>query len=91
MLTIIAYDIKDDKRRNRVARTMKDYGTRVQYSVFECNLEDKIFDKMKDRLSSVIDMEEDNIRIYKLCNACKGSIYVFGSGKVTEDEDVYIV
>ena len=91
MLIIIAYDIKDNKRRNRVARTMKDYGTRVQYSVFECNLEDKIFDKMKDRLSSVKDMEDDNIRIYILCNASKGSIYVFGSGKVTEDEDVYIV
>ncbi|ODS32310.1 MAG: hypothetical protein SCARUB_02558 [Candidatus Scalindua rubra] len=91
MFTVVAYDIKDDKRRNRVAKTMKDYGTRVQYSVFECNLEDKILEKMKNRLSSVIDTEEDNIRIYKLCNACKGSIHVFGSGKVTEDEDIYIV
>lgn len=91
MFTIVAYDIKDDKRRNRVAKTMKDYGTRVQYSVFECNMEYKILEEMKDRLSAVIDTEEDNIRIYKLCNACKGSIHVFGSGKVTEDEDVYIV
>lgn len=91
MFTIIAYDIKNDKRRNRVAKTMKDYGTRVQYSVFECNLEDKMLEKMKDRLSTVIDTKEDNIRIYKLCNACNGSIDVFGSGKVTEDEDVYIV
>ena len=91
MFTIVAYDIKDDKRRNRVAKTMKDYGTRVQYSVFECNMEYKILEEMKDRLSAVIDTEEGNIRIYKLCNACKGSIHVFGSGKVTEDEDVYIV
>ena len=91
MFTIVAYDIKDDKRRNRVAKTVKDYGTRVQYSVFECNLEDKILERMKDRLCSVIDKDDDNIRIYKLCNSCRGAIQIFGSGKVTEDEDIYIV
>ena len=33
----VAYDITDDKRRNRVAKILKDFGTRIQYSVFECN------------------------------------------------------
>jgi len=40
-LIVVAYDIIDDKRRNRVAKTMEDYGTRVQYSVFECVLEEE--------------------------------------------------
>ena len=29
----VAYDITDDKRRNRVAKILKDFGTRIQYSV----------------------------------------------------------
>ena len=33
----VAYDITDDKRRNRVAKILKDFGTRIQYSVFECD------------------------------------------------------
>ena len=31
----VAYDITDDKRRNKVAKILKDFGKRVQYSVFE--------------------------------------------------------
>lgn len=91
MFIVVAYDIKDDKRRTRVAKTMEDYGTRVQYSVFECNLDDKILDMMKDKLSSVIDDGNDKVRIYKLCNGCVKSVQILGNGKMTEDEDVFIV
>jgi CRISPR-associated protein Cas2 len=91
LFIVVAYDIKDDKRRNRVAKTMEDYGTRVQYSVFECNLGEKILEKMKDTLSSVIDEENDNVRIYKLCNGCIKAVKILGSGEMTQDEDVYIV
>lgn len=38
MFYLISYDIPDDRRRVRVAKTLKDYGDRVQYSVFECIL-----------------------------------------------------
>jgi hypothetical protein len=38
MLHLVAYDISDPKRLSRVARVCKDYGIRVEYSVFECDL-----------------------------------------------------
>jgi CRISPR-associated endonuclease Cas2 len=39
MLYVVSYDIADDARRVRVHATLRNYGTRVQYSVFECDLE----------------------------------------------------
>jgi CRISPR-associated protein Cas2 len=36
---VIAYDIEQDRRRNKVMSALKDYGLRVQYSVFECDLD----------------------------------------------------
>ena len=45
MLIVVCYDVAVDqggpKRLRRIAEACKDYGVRVQYSVFECRLEDK--------------------------------------------------
>ena len=38
MITIIAYDVKEDLRREKFANLLKRVGMRVQYSVFECDL-----------------------------------------------------
>ena len=35
---VISYDIPDDRRRNQLAKVLKGFGTRVQYSVFEAHL-----------------------------------------------------
>lgn len=31
---LIAYDVKDDRRRSHVAKLLQSYGERMQYSVF---------------------------------------------------------
>jgi CRISPR-associated protein Cas2 len=41
MRVVVSYDISDDKRRRKVAQIMEGYGYRVQYSVFECDLDKK--------------------------------------------------
>ncbi|MGY2838709.1 CRISPR-associated endonuclease Cas2 [Thermostichus sp. MS-CIW-41] len=38
-LYVITYDIPDNKRRKKVSDLLEGYGRRVQYSVFECRLE----------------------------------------------------
>lgn len=91
MFLVVVYDIKDDRRRSRVAKTMEDYGTRVQYSVFECNMNEKILDNMNNTLASVIDDTDDKIRVYRMCKNCLNSVQILGKGDITEDEDVYIV
>ncbi len=90
MFYIVSYDISDDKKRNKVAKTLLDFGTRVQYSVFECILDDKLLEKMTSKLGKVVS-DQDSIRIYALCARCEGVVKVFGSGKVTKDENVFIL
>ena len=91
MLYVVSYDIPSNKRRLKVAKALLDFGERVQLSVFECNLEAALFEKMTKRLSGIVLDKEDRVRIYALCGQCKGLIKVMGSGEVTKDEDVYIL
>ena len=66
MLTLVAYDISDQKRLARVARVCEDFGVRVQYSVFECRLDEAEFTEFWLRLLSKIDEAEDRIVAYKI-------------------------
>ncbi len=90
MFYIISYDVSDDKRRTQIAEILKDFGTRVQYSVFECLLTEDQFAVLLRRLRLSIDPTTDSLRCYRLCQACVDEIIVEGRGDVTQDEDVYI-
>jgi CRISPR-associated protein Cas2 len=90
MFYLVSYDISDDRKRSRVAKTLRDFGSRVQYSVFECIMNDKELEKLTTKLDSLISKEE-SVRIYTLCAKCAGIIRILGSGEVTKDEDVFIL
>lgn len=90
MFVVISYDIVDDRRRLKVAQKLEDYGTRVQYSVFECILEEEKLKELQKGLVSLIE-EEDSLRFYQLCEGCLKRIKVYGSAEVTKDQEVYIV
>ncbi len=49
------------------------------------------FDKMTDRIDKIIVEKEDSVRIYCLCANCEREIKVIGKGKVSKNEDVYII
>jgi len=68
---LIAYDITEDQRRNKVMNILKNYGNRIQKSVFECVLEDKEFSQIMEVLDSLIDKGEDSIVVCTLCRSCK--------------------
>jgi CRISPR-associated protein Cas2 len=91
MLYAVSYDIVDDRRRLYVAHTLLDYGERVQKSVFECIMEPEQYDQLIKKLSSIIRLEDDSVRIYPICGNCKENIKILGQGKVSEDPGVYIV
>ena len=90
MFYIVSYDIPDDRKRNKVAKTLLNFGSRVQYSVFECILDDKQLEKMTLKLGKMVS-DQDSIRIYSLCAKCQGVVSVLGRGKVTKDENVFIL
>lgn len=89
---IVAYDIPDDRRRTKIAEILEDYGDRVQFSVFELVLDSpQRLDDLRRRVLRVIDSDEDSVRLYYLCSACRPAMEVLGLGVVTENPDVYVV
>lgn len=67
---LIVYDISNDKRRTKLHDVLLDYGTPVQYSVFECLLAEKERKKMKKAVMRVIRPKVDQVRFYTLCARC---------------------
>jgi CRISPR-associated protein Cas2 len=71
MMVLVSYDVSTSdpggqKRLNRVAKACKDYGQRVQYSVFECIVDPAQRTMLKDRLTGEINPEKDSLRFYYL-------------------------
>ena len=91
MLYVVSYDISDNKRRQKIAKILLNFGDRVQYSVFEAILPGQLLEKMVSSLTRVICDEEDSIRIYQPCKECKKAIKILGTGEVSKDKDVYIL
>jgi CRISPR-associated protein Cas2 len=91
MFYVIAYDIADDTRRVKVADVLKDYGRRVQYSVFEARLDAELIARLRERVHREIDDEDDSVRIYRLCAECEPRVEILGQGKRTVEEKVYVV
>ena len=48
-------------------------------------------DKMADRIDKIVVEKEDSVRIYCLCANCEREIRVIGKGKVTKEQDIYII
>lgn len=79
MRIVFSYDVTDDRRRTRLAKRLKDYLVRVQYSVFEGDItppdEDRLIRLVHDELS----LDVDSVRIYHLCRGCAGAMRLFGT------------
>lgn len=88
---LVCYDIREPKRLMRVAKILLDFGTRVQYSVFECSLTEKQLALLQQRLKTVMKMDEDSVRFYRLCESCCSKAEVLGEGTIAETPEVYIV
>ena len=63
---IVAYDVADDKRRNKAHRLLKGHGDALQYSVFRCNLSMAERMKLQTVLWEVLNLNEDRIVILDL-------------------------
>ena len=91
MLTLVAYDIADPKRLSRVAKICEDYGVRVQYSVFECRLEEAEFEDYWLKLLCEIDEDEDRVVAYKIDARCAKETLAAGTMVCSEKAVCYLV
>ncbi len=91
MNMIVAYDIADEKRLTRVAKVMMDYGVRVQKSIFEVDVSQKVFRELKSRLEEIILFEEDGVKYFPLCEKCAGTVEIIGQGQFTDPDKEYYI
>ena len=66
MIYIIAYDIADNKRRLRVAKTLESWGYRIQESVFQLRLDSATLARVRSSLAVLISESDDVIHIYPI-------------------------
>ena len=67
MYLLVFYDISDAKRLRQVAKTLLNYGTRIQNSVFEMKIKQKEVNKLQKQLEKII-KGKDRVHYYPLCN-----------------------
>lgn len=96
MLVLVTYDVRTDTREGRrrlrsVARACEDYGQRVQYSIFECDLDPALWTKLRARLVGLIDPEQDSLRFYMLGSNWKRRVEHVGAKPSTDMGGTLIV
>jgi CRISPR-associated protein Cas2 len=96
MFVVIAYDVntltKEGRRRLRhVAKLCEGVGQRVQYSVFECEINDTQMERLRQRVEKIVVPEEDNLRIYHVRGNRDDCVETFGRDGYVDYEDVLLV
>ena len=90
---VVCYDVADDKRRSKVASCLDGYGDRVQGSVFELSVNHTLLDQCLAQVSSLINVAEDSVVVYRLCAACEKERVYLGLGEQVAhlgEEEVFI-
>jgi CRISPR-associated protein Cas2 len=95
MMVLVSYDVSmnenGQKRLRRVARACKDFGQRVQFSVFECNVDPAQWTMMRQRLIDEIIPETDSLRFYFLGSNWKHRVEHVGAKKTLDLEGPLIL
>lgn len=96
MCIVVTYDVSTEtpegrRRLRRVAIECKNFGQRVQKSVFECNVNEMQCEKLTQRLLKIIEKEEDRLRIYRLTEPKERYIEVYGIDGTVDLEEPLLV
>ena len=96
MLVVVCYDVstlepEGQRRLRRVSKVCKDYGQRVQFSVFECEVDPAKWAFFRQKLIDEIDPKEDSLRFYFLGSNWKRRIEQIGVKKSYDPDDPLIV
>lgn len=91
-LWIVCYDVTDDKRRQKLVKCLEQRCQRVQYSVFECPLEEStLVGELEQRWLPVLKLSEDSLRVYPLDAMTRSKTRVYGGPPPYEPPDYIIL
>jgi CRISPR-associated protein Cas2 len=88
-LYLIAYDITNDRRLNRVCHFLKGYSTGGQKSVYECFLTDGELRYVKKKLERLIKEDEDRVHIFTMDG--RSRTHALGIGVQPKDPEYFYV
>ena len=96
MMVLVTYDVNTEtragrRRLRRVAQACQNFGQRVQYSVFECLVNDADFVRLQTRLRAEMDPAHDSIRFYILDDNARRQIKHFGIGKPRDLDEPLVI
>lgn len=89
MLVLVTYDVRTSDpggaaRLRRIAKACRDFGQRVQFSVFEIDVDPAQWTALKARLEGLIDTDADSLRYYYLGANWKRRVEHVGSKPATD-------
>ena len=88
---LVAYDVSDDGDRGRLAALLSRYGVRVQWSVFDCELEHADVADLLSRAEVMLTAGTDRVGIYPQCEACRAGRRHHGPPDDILDQPYYVV
>lgn len=96
MNLLVTYDVntltKEGRARlRRVAKICEGHGQRVQFSVFECSVNEAQREVMRMRLLKAISTNEDSLRIYTLKGDREDAVEAFGKDTYVDFKDPLVV
>jgi CRISPR-associated protein Cas2 len=89
MMVLVSYDIRTQdaagaRRLRHVAKACLDHGQRVQFSVFEIEVDPAQWATLKARLGDIIDPETDSLRFYYLGKQWRSKVEHVGAKAVLD-------
>jgi CRISPR-associated protein Cas2 len=89
MLVLVTYDVsttegKGPARLRAVAKACRDFGQRVQFSVFEIEVDPAQWTRLKARLEGIINPEVDSLRYYYLGSNWQRKVEHVGAKPATD-------
>ena len=88
---LIVYDISHDRRRTKLHDALLNYGTPVQYSVFECIVDPERLAQMKAAVDRAIKPRQDRVRFYYLCQECLARTEITSGPEVLHKTDAIVI
>jgi len=96
MFVLVSYDVSTidragQRRLRRVAKVCKNYGQRVQFSVFECLVDPAQWAVMRQQLLDIIDPDSDSLRFYFLGSNWRRRVEHIGAKPGVDQEGLLII
>lgn len=85
---VVAYDISDNRRRNKIGDVLLGYGKRVNYSVFEIQIKSESQKRaLEHEVLTILKPKEDSFRIYSVCQNCVEKSWSLGQEPAPFEQD----